>query len=176
MLKEELDKLAQSLAAVLCKRQIRVVFAESCTAGLVSATLARVPGISDWHCGSAVTYRDETKQAWLGVPLETITAHTAVSEPVAERMAVGVLGKTPEADFAAAVTGHLGPDAPPELDGVIYIGIARRDQAGAIRVVVVRRFQLSESSRVPRQEEAAGLVLQQLLEAIESVGTEPGKR
>ncbi len=167
-----LDKLAQSLAAALCWRQIRVVFAESCTAGLVSATLARVPGVSEWHCGSAVTYRTETKQAWLGVPPATTAAHTAVSEPVAERMAVGVLEKTPEADFAASITGHVGPDAPPELDGVIYIGIARRDQAGAVQAIAVRRFQLSETARLPRQEEAAGLVLQQLLETIESEATE----
>jgi PncC family amidohydrolase len=171
-----LDKLAQSLAAALCQRQVRVVFAESCTAGLVSASLARVPGVSEWHCGSAVTYRDATKQAWLDVPPATIAAHTAVSEAVAERMAVGVLEKTPEADFAASVTGHLGPDAPPEFDGVIYIGIARRDQAGAAQPIFVRRAQLSETSRVPRQEEAAGLVLQQLLETIESEEAEPSKR
>ena len=46
------DRLAQSLANCLNQRQVGVVFAESCTAGLVAASLAQVPGISRWLCGS----------------------------------------------------------------------------------------------------------------------------
>ena len=41
-------------------------------------------------------------------------------------MAIGVLRITPEAMFSAAITGHLGPAAPPELDGVIYVAVAQR--------------------------------------------------
>jgi nicotinamide mononucleotide (NMN) deamidase PncC len=41
-------------------------------------------------------------------------------------MARKVLARTPEADIAASVTGHLGPNAPPALDGLVFIGIAIR--------------------------------------------------
>ncbi len=57
---------AQRLVDVLKRLDTKIVFAESCTAGLVSATLARVPGVSAYLCGSAVTYRDEVKTAWVG--------------------------------------------------------------------------------------------------------------
>ncbi len=97
-------RLAKAVARQLAKLRVRIVFAESCTAGLVSATLARVPGISEWHCGSAVVYRERTKEAWLDVPRAEIDRFTAVSEAVARRMAVGVLqamlmpwGTVPEA-------------------------------------------------------------------------------
>ncbi len=122
-----LKKSAVELAECLRKSGRRVVFAESCTAGLVSAALAQVPGISEFHCGSAVVYRLDTKTRWLDVPAELLIDPGPVSEAVARAMAVGVLMKTPEADWAASITGHLGPNAPEELDGLVFLGIARRD-------------------------------------------------
>ena len=161
-----LDEAADQLAELLAERQLRVAFAESCTAGLVSATLARVPGISQWLCGSAVTYREATKQHWLDVPRSLIEQHTAESERVTREMAVNVLNITPEADFAAAVTGHLGPGAPSEVDGVVFIAIGRRESA-AQATTATNRFTLRSQSRSQRQEEAAALVLDQLRTAIE---------
>lgn len=160
-----LDEAIQ-LANTLTERQLRVVLAESCTAGLASAALAQVPGISDWHCGSAVTYREGTKEAWLGVSAADIKQHTAVSDPVARQMAAGVLRETPEADFAASITGHLGPKAPAGFDGLAFIGIAHR-QGESIDVLSVARVQLQSTDRVERQNEAAAMLLHLLRDAIE---------
>ena len=49
------------------RRANALVLAESCTGGLAAAALATIPGISRWFCGSAVTYRDQTKIDWLAV-------------------------------------------------------------------------------------------------------------
>ena len=117
---------AQKLAETLQQRRRRIVFAESCTAGLVSATLARIPGISEWHCGSAVVYRLDTKHRWLGVSEAELLNPGPVSRCVAEAMARGVLERTPEADVSVAVTGHLGPQAPPDQDGLVFIAGATR--------------------------------------------------
>lgn len=122
----ELTDAAWRLADVLDRQQTKIVFAESCTAGLVSASLAIVPGISKWLCGSAVTYQEATKVGWLGIQPQDLDDFTAVSPQVALSMVVGVLRATPHADLAVSVTGHLGPLAPPELDGVIFIGTAIR--------------------------------------------------
>lgn len=162
-----LDATATHLAGILVEKKLRVVFAESCTGGLVAATLAGVPGISEYLCGSAVTYRNRTKQDWLGVSASDIDRFTAVSEPVARQMATGVLKQTPEADFATAVTGHLGPDAPADCDGVIYVGIAVRTSI-VDEVCDVRRYELVSESRIERQREAAGLVFRLLGEQIQS--------
>lgn len=162
----QLMPLARQLARLLAERKLRVVFAESCTAGLVSATLSRIPGISQWHCGSAVTYRDDTKRQWLAVRGADIQRESAVSEPVARQMARGVLTNTPEAHLSASVTGHLGPDAPPELDGVIYMAVARR-RGSRIQHSCVERLHLASSTRYQRQREAAAQVFRCLLDEIE---------
>jgi len=136
---------------------VRIVFAESCTAGLVSASLAGVPGVSEHHCGSAVTYRNDTKQRWLGVDAELIRQHTAVSEAVAREMARGVLQRTPEATVSLAITGHLGPQAPEGFDGLVFVAAARRE--ATVQDLFVERIELQSDSRLERQQEAAACVL-----------------
>lgn len=157
---------AFELASLMMSRKIRVVFAESCTAGLVSAMVSMTPGVSEFLCGSAVTYREETKAAWLGVSREDLTKYTAVSQPVAEQMALGVLHNTTEADWSAAVTGHLGPNAPAGFDGVVFIALAKRT-ANGVQAYAPVRHKLKRFERVDRQEEATALVMQSLREAIE---------
>jgi len=159
---DELADAAQELADALGRHQTRIVFAESCTAGLVSASLAMVPGISRWLCGSAVTYQEATKRRWLDVQSQDLANFTAVSEQVASAMAGGVLAITPHADCAVSVTGHLGPDAPPDLDAVIFVAAARRQRAGErIELGQPKRLVLTASDRQSRQVEAAILVLRE---------------
>lgn len=165
---ESLTVAARQLAAILDERQTRVVFAESCTAGLVSASVAQVAGVSQWHCGSAVVYRETTKSAWLGISATEMQRHNVVSEEVARQMAVGVLRITPEAMFSASITGHLGPAAPPELDGVICIAVAQR-QGKEIAVLQAVRETLSASERVVRQQQAAVRVLEILRDVIHQI-------
>jgi PncC family amidohydrolase len=150
---------AQKLAILLEENQVqRVVFAESCTAGLVSALLGQVPGISSWLCGSAVTYRESIKQDWLAVSVETLGRHTAESMETTQQMATGVLSSTQEATFSVAVTGHLGLGASPEIDGLIFVAVAQR-MGDKIEVVASNSVRLNETGRIERQHESAKLVL-----------------
>ncbi len=168
LLMTDVSRAAGQLAITLKQQGVKVVFAESCTGGLIAASLAQLPGISDWLCGSAVTYRNETKRQWLGVSGENLVRRGAVSATVAREMAAGVLRNTSEADWSASITGHLGPDAPRRLDGVVYIGIAHRlpDPAESIQVRATR-YVMAADARVQRQREAAALVMRQLLAAIQ---------
>lgn len=124
---KDLPMSATKLIRLLRETQHKIVFAESCTAGLIAATLGKTPGVSEFLAGSAVVYQLETKSAWLNVLPETLDRFGAVSQPVSEQMAHGVLQITPHATIAASVTGHLGPDAPAELDGVAWSTVAIRE-------------------------------------------------
>ncbi len=178
MNEETLHRAAEELSNRLRQDGLRIVFAESCTAGLIAATLARIPGVSEHLCGSAVVYRNATKTAWLGVSAQDLADESIgpVSEAVAAAMATGVLERTSEADLAASVTGHLGPDAPPQLDGVIYVGIARRNPANQQVCVerVIRHTLASDDKTSPttlslrhhRQQQAAAFVLQSVAASI----------
>lgn len=153
----DLNDHAGQLVERLAAMKQRLVLAESCTGGLIAATLTTIPGVSAWLAGSLVVYQEASKQKWLGVAEETLEQHTAVSAPVAHQMAAGALATTPHAEIAAAVTGHLGPGAPPEQDGLVFLAVARRNEPPK-----VRGLQLEKTKRIARQREAAIAVISEL--------------
>ena len=83
--------------------------AESCTGGLVSATITQIPGSSNWFDRGFVTYTNEAKHQMLGVELSTLEKYGAVSVQVARQMAQGVI-KNSKANISVAITGIAGPD------------------------------------------------------------------
>jgi len=150
------DKLrAQLIVAATEIRQLAelteqpFVFAESCTSGLAAASIGSQPGISRFFCGSHVTYRDDSKFHWLDVNQHDLNTVGPVSSTVSIQMAEGALLKTPEAQLAVSITGHLGPDAPEGLDGVVFLGVAIR--LADRTAVVSHRKVLPTASRVDRQ-------------------------
>jgi nicotinamide-nucleotide amidase len=155
---------ATKLAAMLKHKNQKVVLAESCTGGRAAALLTLEPGISAYFCGSAVTYQESVKTGWLGVDAELIEGHTAESPETTLAMAIGILQRTDDADWSAAVTGHLGPGAPPEKDGVIFVATARR--SGRSQDTNWQQFRLASDSRSGRQSEAVELTLEFLLQEI----------
>jgi nicotinamide-nucleotide amidase len=151
---------ARRVAGLLKAANLKVVFAESCTGGLVSGALTKIPGISNHHCGGVVVYRNETKRAYLKIPAAVLKSPGPVSREVTELMAIRVLEKTPEADIAASVTGHLGPNAPTALDGVAYIAVAQRGPKSGQHQIAVKRLRCRKAdSRVDRQRWVIGQVL-----------------
>ncbi len=162
-------KLRDAVESIYCyciDRSVRFVLAESCTSGLAAAVLGRKAGISAYFCGSLVTYRNKSKQNWLDVDPGFLQDDGPVSEVVAKAMAVAALTKTEEADVAISITGHLGPDAPPELDGLVIIGISIRNEDGNASTVS-HSFLLNSKSREQRQQEAALLVLKVLARTLQ---------
>jgi nicotinamide-nucleotide amidase len=87
---------------------LQVAVAESCTGGLMSARLTERPGSSDYFKGGVVVYSNEVKIAEAGVPAETIEAHGAVSQEVAEALARGARARL-AADIGIGITGIAGP-------------------------------------------------------------------
>ena len=96
------DQVAQLLAGR------RIATAESCTGGLLAARLTDRPGSSAYVAGGVVAYANEAKSELLGVDPDLIATHGAVSEPVADAMAVAALNRF-GADTAIAITGIAGP-------------------------------------------------------------------
>lgn len=119
-----LDHEAARTFSLLNRNTQILVTAESCTAGLITATLARVPGMSARLAGGFVSYQIASKVEWLGILPRTIEEFDVVSAEVAAAMSVQALRKTPQATVSLSITGHLGPDAPVQLDGIAWISIA----------------------------------------------------
>jgi nicotinamide-nucleotide amidase len=102
------ETMEQVVGELLRSRGLKIAAAESCTGGLVMARLTDVPGSSDYVDRGVVVYSNQSKIELLGVPASLIAAHGAVSEPVAEAMASGMI-RTARTDVAVGVTGVAGP-------------------------------------------------------------------
>jgi nicotinamide-nucleotide amidase len=180
MLPDRLTAAAREVGRLISELHLKLVLGESCTAGLAAAALGGVPGGSAWLCGSAVVYRTETKRAWLDVnpPEFDPPEKDSVGPQTSEALARALLRKTPEADLAATITGHLGPEAPPELDGRSFMRIVPSEQccrdfvpldmATAYRSVVPPQED-PVAQRSLRQEEAAAVLLEQLGEYLKQL-------
>src|SRR6516162_7468872 len=105
---QELNAAARGLIDLCRIRTFTIAAAESCTGGLVAATLTEIPGSSDVFDRGFVTYSNDAKHAMLGVPLEVLARFGAVSRETAEAMGRGALDHSP-ADLAVAITGIAGP-------------------------------------------------------------------
>ena len=122
---DALVPLAERLQGICLGRGLTVALAESCTGGLIAATLTSVAGSSGYFLGGVVSYSNEAKEAFLDVPAATLEAHGAVSAQVAKAMAAGARARF-EADLAAGITGIAGPDGGSEEKpvGLTYLGLA----------------------------------------------------
>jgi nicotinamide-nucleotide amidase len=120
----------------LAARRETLATAESCTGGLVGEMLTAVPGSSSYYLGGAITYCNAIKQQRLGVPVDMLEAHGAVSEPVAAAMAEGVRQRL-GSDWGIGITGIAGPTGGSERKpvGLVYIALAGREGTDVSRNV-----------------------------------------
>lgn len=102
-------------ARFMQNRNLCLTTAESCTAGLIAATLADIPGAGALLDCAYVVYSEESKQQCLGVTPDTLERFNLTSEEVAREMAVGAL-KNSRANVAISNTGvtdDTDPAIPP---------------------------------------------------------------
>ena len=118
---------AEKLLALCRERGLKITTAESCTGGLIAATLTEVPGSSDVVERGFVTYSNQAKTEMLGVSNALIEKYGAVSAEVARAMAEGAL-RNSRAAIAVSVTGVAGPGGGTAVKpvGLVHFGAARK--------------------------------------------------
>ena len=158
----EIETLARLLIDEARQKSLRIVTAESCTGGLVSAAICAIPGASDVLDRGFVTYSNRAKQEMLGGPGYLIADLGAVSEPVARMMAEGALENS-NAHLAVAITGIAGPDGGTRMKpvGTVHIATARTNHG------LTHRAELFEfETRFEIQQAAAQAALEMLRERL----------
>lgn len=159
-MEQEHGSIEEQVVAELSKQQFHVCCAESCTGGLLSATLINVSGASAVLNEGYVTYSNEAKHRLLGVSDETLETLGAVSFETAAQMAQGA-AKAAGAWIGLSTTGIAGPTGgtPEKPVGLVYIGLAFGDA-----VSVAECHFTGERAMIRQQtvKQALALLLQRL--------------
>jgi nicotinamide-nucleotide amidase len=159
-------ELAGALALILVERSWKIALAESCTGGLVCATLSDLAGSSDWFERGYITYSNEAKSECLDVPVEIIKSFGAVSEQVAKAMADGARRKA-DVNVAISITGIAGPTggSPEKPVGTVCFGWSIKENVSnhVKTITITKQF---SGDRQTVREQARDYALLKLLEIL----------
>lgn len=150
------QNLPENLIQIIKSKRKILAVAESCTGGLISSQITKVPGASSVFDTGVVTYSNASKMKFLNLDEGLLIRHGAVSSQTAEAMVYGLLNAS-QADFGIAVTGIAGPsggtvDKP---NGTVFIAWGDRKN------IQSRRF-LIPLSRIEFQHKVSYTALNQL--------------
>jgi nicotinamide-nucleotide amidase len=122
------ETLEMVVVKQLIEQKVKLALAESCTGGLLANRITDVPGSSATLLAGIISYSNEAKMKFLGVPGELIGKHGAVSCEVAHAMASGVREVT-GADIGMGITGIAGPTGgtPTKPVGLVYIALSTKN-------------------------------------------------
>ena len=138
--------LEERVVELLAEHKMTVTTAESCTGGLIAATLVNVPGASDVLNEGYITYSNEAKIRLVNVSPETLAAKAA------------------KAEAALSATGIAGPGGGTEEKpvGLVYIGCSVNGKTTAKRCVF-------DGNRMENRQHTVETALEMLVEALENL-------
>ena len=137
------------LNEVLRKKKIKISVAESCSGGLISYNLTKLPGSSKYFIMGVICYSNDSKIKFLKVKKETLLKYGAVSVETCKQMCNNLL-KISKSNIAISITGLAGPDGGSiqKPIGLVYIGIASEKK------IEIKKFLYSKKlSRINIQQE-----------------------
>jgi nicotinamide-nucleotide amidase len=159
--KNDLHEITQALARVLIKNNWHLSTAESCTGGLVAASITELAGSSDWFERGYVTYSNQSKSEDIDVSQNLIEQHGAVSDQVARAMALGAKQNS-GSDLSLSITGIAGPTGgSPEkpIGTVCFAWALANDQ-------IVSETKHFEGNRQQVRQQACDFSLRKLLDLL----------
>ncbi len=161
-----IDEVLDVLAEFCINSSSQITCAESCTGGLVAKLITDRQGSSQWFERGFVTYSNLAKEEMLGVDKHLLAEFGAVSEAVAEAMAMGALRHS-HAQFSLSITGIAGPGGGSESKpvGLVCFGWAYYDKKNA-QILAQTSEQHFSGDRERVRNQSAFFALQQLIKII----------
>jgi len=155
------QELEEVLGALLKQRRLKLAVAESCTGGLIGGRITSIAGSSDYFERGVVVYSNLAKTEMLGVPLDLIEKHGAVSDKVAEAMAGGIR-QAARTDLGLAVTGIAGPGGGTQQKpvGLVYTALA---SGHGVKITEHRFLGTREQVRIKASQMALDMVRRYLI-------------
>ena len=153
--------LNQKVFIILKKKKLKISLAESCTGGLLSASITSIKGSSKVFTMGLVTYSNQSKITLLKIPKKIIQKYGAVSVQCCLSM-VKNLSKISKSKICISITGIAGPKGGTRLKpiGLVYIGI----KIG--KKIVINKCNFKNKGRLFIQKQSVKKTLNLLLKLI----------
>ena len=153
--------LNQKVFIILKKKKLKISLAESCTGGLLSASITCIKGSSKVFTMGLVTYSNQSKITILKIPKKIIQKYGAVSVQCCLSM-VKNLSKISKSKICISITGIAGPKGGTPLKpiGLVYIGI----KIG--KKIVINKCNFKNKGRLFIQKQSVKKTLNLLLKLI----------
>ncbi len=160
-LNQQIKLVSQQLAESLLQKNATLAVAESCTGGWLAKVLTDLSGSSQWFNGGVVSYTNKAKQQLLNVDGACLQKFGAVSEEVAEQMALGALNVF-DTSRSVSITGVAGPTGGTEAKPVGLVCFAVASRTSGINSCT-KRF---KGSRLEVRQQAVSMALQLLTNSL----------
>ena len=153
--------LNQKVLNILKKKKLKISLAESCTGGLLSASITSIKGSSKVFSMGLVTYSNESKITVLKIPKKIIQKYGAVSVQCCLSMLKN-LSKISKSKICISITGIAGPKGGTRIKpiGLVYIGI----KIG--KKIVINKCNFKNKGRLFIQKQSVKKTLNLLLKLI----------
>ncbi len=119
----QFQQLSKDLLKACFEKNMKLLTAESCTGGLLSANITGVAGSSDVFSHGFICYSNESKRKFLNVSDETINSFGAVSYETVKEMLSGLSVQAKSKALTIAISGVAGPQQSESKPvGMVFIG------------------------------------------------------
>ena len=118
------QKLSRKLLEACLNKNIKLITAESCTGGLLSANITRISGSSAVFSYGIICYSNKSKRKFLNVADRTLKSYGAVSFETVKEMLAGLSKQADSKTLTIAISGVAGPSGSESKPvGLVFIGV-----------------------------------------------------
>ena len=131
--------LSKELLTICSKKNMKLLTAESCTGGLLSANITGVAGSSNVFSYGFVCYSNESKRKFLNVSTKTLNSFGAVSYETVKQMLKGLCSQAKSETLTIAISGVARPKKSEfKPVGLVFIGV--KISSNATEFIAERNF------------------------------------
>ena len=160
------NKLSKKLLEVCTKKNMKLLTAESCTGGLLSANITGIAGSSNVFSYGFICYSDESKKKFLNVNNETLNSYGAVSHETVKQMLEGLCDHAKSKTLTIAISGVAGPKRSESKPvGLVFIGV----KISSHETEVINEYNFGNLERNEIQQKSVHEALKMSLDILKNV-------
>ena len=144
------QELSRKLLESCLNKNIKLITAESCTGGLLSANITGIAGSSAVFSYGVICYSNESKRKFLNVDDKTLKSHGAVSFETVKEMLAGLCTQAESETLTIAISGVAGPSGSESKPvGLVFIGV--KISSNNLEVITEHNFGNIERKKIQQK-------------------------